>query len=283
MHARRTRKQAVRAKGSGDSGLGLVDPLQEQKNEKIRLFMLDFIQQKKDRIKEVKKELEVLSAIPDQILEVELLKMPLSIRQMKVGDYYKLMGANKVEAAALPKVDSLDEELCEAKLVRKNSKRVKVTTSTEYHDPVGSKGMSTIQKSRTVQKITKSKSFVGESSKKPTMLRSISATPLGKAPRKLLSSTSICRTESQMSRCTRSSRNRAKSSLTDHQFLDGVPLLHIPLVDGQTLSSANDDLESVDVELLRPDTVQHIHTLVGRLTNLCTKAYTQQQGCIPVT
>ncbi|XP_040185404.1 borealin-2-like isoform X2 [Rana temporaria] len=281
MLSRRTRKQAGRAKGSGDSGLGMVDALQEQKNEKIRLFMLDFVQQKKDRIKEVKKELEVLSAIPDQLLEVELLKMPLSIRQMKVGDYNKLMGGNKVEEAAL-KMDNLDVEHCEAKLVRKNSKRVKVTTTTEYHDPIGSKGMSTIQKSRTVQKVAKSKSCL-ENSKRPTMLRSISATPLGKTPRKLLSSTSICRTESQLPRCTRSSRNRAKSSLTDHQFLDGIPLLHIPLVDGQTLSSANDDLECVDVELLRPDTVQHIHTLVGRLTNLCTKAYTQQHGSSPVT
>ncbi|XP_072278457.1 borealin-2-like [Pyxicephalus adspersus] len=277
MHPKRNRKQGGRAKGSGDSGLGLVDPLQEQKNEKIRLFMLDFIQQKKDRIMEVKKELEVLGALPDQILEVELLKMPLSIRQMKVGDYYKLMDANKVDDAALVKVDSLEEELREAKLVRKNSKKVKVTTTTEYHNPVGSKVTSTAQKTRTVQKIAKSKSFVGESAKKPTIVRSVSATPLHKAPRKVLASASSCRTESRNASApyTRSTRNRAMSSLGDNlPLLDGVPLLHIPLMDGQTLSSAVDDLESVDVELLRPDTVQHIHNLVGQLTNLCSKAYT---------
>ncbi|XP_018425506.1 PREDICTED: borealin-2-like [Nanorana parkeri] len=283
MHPKRTRKQAGnRAKGSGDSGLGLADPLQEQKNEKIRLFMLDFIQQRKDRIEEVKKELEVLDGLPDQIMEVELLKMPVSIRQMKVGDYYKLMEANKVEEAALAKADSLEEELREVKLVRKNSKRVKMTTTTEYHDPVHAKVTSTTQKSRTVPKITKSKSFVGDSAKKPAMMRlliyssrSISATPLGKAPRKALLSTSSCRPEA---RNTRSTRSRAMSSLGEHQpLMDGFPLLHIPLLDGQTLSSAVDDLDSVNVELLRADTVQHIHNLVGQLTNLCTKAYKTSQ------
>ncbi|KAM5138131.1 borealin-2-like [Mantella aurantiaca] len=300
MSSKRTRKHGGhRAKGSGDSGVVMTDQRQEQKNEKIRLFMLDFIQQKKDRIEEVKKELEVLSVLPDQILEVELLKMPLSIRQMKVGDYYKLMGANKDEEAALVKVDGLDEELREVKIVRKNSKKGKGgITNPALQDPrcygymlisppFTKKGKSP-EPNASVHvswspsaspSVIKSKSFVGEIAKKPAIVRSVSATPLNKAPRKVLGSASSCRTDSQMSRNTRSSRNRAMTSLGDHQpLLEGFPLLHIPLMDGQTLSSAVDDLEAVDVELLRSDTVQHIHTLVGQLTNLCTKAYTQQQG-----
>ncbi|XP_073416923.1 borealin-2-like [Dendrobates tinctorius] len=283
MPPKRTRKK-LGSRESGDSGLGMADPLQEQKNEKIRLFMQDFIQQKKERMTEVKKELEVLSMLPDQILEVELLKMPTSVRQMKVGEYYKLMDLNKADSASLVKADSLDEELQEAKLVRKNSKKVKVTTTEGPHDP---KVMSTTQKNRTVQKVVKSKSLVSltnDSGKKTASLpRSISATPLNKAPKKMVS-TSSCRTISRASRNvvapppTRVTRSRVCSSVTDIPTLhEGLPFVHIPLVGGQTLSSAYDDLESLDVELLRQDTVQHIHTLVGQLTTLCAKA-TQHLG-----
>ncbi|KAG8562728.1 hypothetical protein GDO81_015786 [Engystomops pustulosus] len=122
---------------------------------------------KKERMGEVKKELEVLTMLPDQILEVELLKMPMSIRQMKVGEYYKLMEMNKAESTPVVKVDNLDEEV---KLVRKNSKKVKVTTSVEYHDHVASKVMSTTQKNRTIQKVQNSKSLVvGLTKQKPTL------------------------------------------------------------------------------------------------------------------
>ncbi|CAN2389373.1 Component of the chromosomal passenger complex (CPC), partial [Pristimantis euphronides] len=277
------RKVGSRTQGSGDSGLGMVDPLQEQKNEKIRLFMQDFVQQKKERMTEVKKELEVLSAIPDQILEVELLKMPISVRQMKVGEYYKMMEMNNADLASLVKADSLDEELREANLVRKNSKRVKVPASVDFSNPVAAKGMSTTQKSRTVQKVLKSKSLVSltnDLGKKSTSLtRSTSATPLNKTPKKIMSTLSS-RTVSRTSRnptgpVTRSTRNQTTSSLSDIPLHEGLPFVHIPLVDGQTLSSAYDDLESLNVELLRQDTVEHIHTLVGQLTNLWAKASTQ--------
>ncbi|XP_056409327.1 borealin-2-like, partial [Hyla sarda] len=237
----------------------------------------------KERMKDVKKELEVLTMLPDQILEVELLKMPMSVRQMTVGEYYKLMELNKAESAPVLKADSLDEELREAKVVRKNSKKVKVTTSVEYHETLASKVMSTTQKNRTIQKVSKSKSLVSlvnDGKKTPSLARSISATPLNKASKKM-ASVSSCRTASRTSRNatgppTRSSKTRAFSSLSDNLPLhEGLPFVHIPLLDGQTLSSEYDDLESLDVELLRQDTVQHIHTLVGQLTSLCAKASTQ--------
>ncbi|XP_066438744.1 borealin-2-like isoform X1 [Eleutherodactylus coqui] len=258
---------------------------------------------------EVKKELEALARLPDQILEVELLKMPMSVRQMKVGEYYKLMEMNKAEPAPLVKVrglliftvlcppgvpfmyctgfllqaDSLDEELREAGLV-KNSKKGKATASVESHRSAGSKGMSTTQKNRTVQKVPKSKSLISltkDTGKTSTSLpRSISVTPLGKAPKKM-TSMSTWNTGSRPSRnmtgpVTRSTRNRTASSLSDDPLNEGLPFVHIPLVDGQTLSSAYDDLESLNVQLLRQDTVQHIHTLVGQLTNLCAKASSTQ-------
>ncbi|XP_063808589.1 borealin-2-like, partial [Pseudophryne corroboree] len=239
----------------------------------------------KERVAEVKKELDVLSALPDQILEVELLKMPMSIRQMKVSEYYKLMEANKMDAAV--KVDALDD-LPEVKLVRKNSRKAKEMTSADYREPVGCKVMSTLQRNRTVQKVPKSKSLVsltgGIEKRTIAMTRSISATPLNKAPKKMMTSVSSTRLVSRTSRNavpppSRSSRNGGFSSLSDNLTLyEGLPFIQIPLTDGQTLSSAFDDLETLDVELLRHDTVQHIHTLVGQLTNLYTKASTQQQG-----
>ncbi|XP_075693224.1 borealin-2-like [Rhinoderma darwinii] len=285
MPPRRTRKRfGAQSRVSKDSGLGMVDSLQEPKNEKIRLFMQDFAQQKKERLEEVKKELEVLRALPDQILEMELLKMPMYMRQMTVAEYSKLMQVNQAESAPVVKAGGVDEDLREAKLVRKDSRKVKVSTSVDHREPVASKVMSPMQKNRTVQKVPKSKSLISlinDAGKNTTSLaRSFSVTPLNKAPKKMVPASSS-RTVSITSRnmttlTTRSSRTRAFSSISDHLPLhEGLPFVHIPLVDGQTLSSEYNDLESLDVELLRRDTVQHIHTLVGQLTNLCAKATTQ--------
>ncbi|NWS52074.1 BORE2 protein, partial [Chunga burmeisteri] len=73
---------------STDSG---VDPdrralSQEKKAQRIALFLSDFDQQAKEKIQEMKKELDSLLQTAEKAFTVELLKMPVAIRKMKRKD-----------------------------------------------------------------------------------------------------------------------------------------------------------------------------------------------------
>ncbi|XP_065517102.1 borealin-2-like [Lathamus discolor] len=146
----------------GGPGCGVL--FQETKNQCIALFFRDFDQQAKENIQEMKKELDSLLQTAEKAFTVELLKMPIAIRKMKRKDllstpakvepatshcndvswswfpdrHYMVFGVGLREgeevALAATVTDYSLEDIANPKLVRTNSKKVKVTTIVEYKD-----------------------------------------------------------------------------------------------------------------------------------------------------
>ncbi|XP_063293924.1 borealin-2-like isoform X2 [Pelobates fuscus] len=269
---------------SSDSGVqkGKYDAMQVKKNDIIHLFMKDFVQHGKDKMDELRRELQSLIPTAEKALDVELMKMPWTIRQMKFGDYLNFIGDESAVTEAALKLDCLND-MPQSKL-RKSSKKV-VKVSTAAH-PEQDKVTTTAAKDRTVQKVLKSKSLVsltGKPTKKThSLTSSVSATPIDKATKKVLTTDRITRTTARTpaTPLLRPSRSATTLSFGDHLLSDLIPCVKIPLADGQSVCSAGDDLEHLNIELLRNDTVLQIHALVGQLTNLCAKA-SNQNGNMP--
>ncbi|KAL7978916.1 hypothetical protein Chor_013405 [Crotalus horridus] len=159
------------------------------------------------------------------------------------------------DAAAATAVATLEKSNCgignlhSPRLIRTNSKRVKVTTIVEYKEAKEDQGT---QSKKTSQKIFKTKSLTSAITDKKGIL---------------------CRF-AQRGLFTGNSERTQTSSLRSSSMPPerSLPFVNIPLSDGQTLCSSGDDIQNIDVQLLNNDTVQHIHTLVNQLTALCGKA-----------
>ncbi|XP_060110170.1 borealin-2-like isoform X3 [Heteronotia binoei] len=233
-------------KRSGDSGVvpdrGLLS--KEQRDQRISLFLQDFDQQD---LKEDEAAATVVAAA--------------MVTDCSVGE------------GATPK------------LVRSGSKRVKVTTIVEYEDSDRESGL---QGKKTSQKIFKTKSLASLTSSfkgKQSTSRSACSTPNARNPEK------PCKLERSASapKCTPVGSKRLPQRVLSNSasapdrtcgptlrsvsmpHKKAVPFVNIPLADGQTLCSANSDLQNINVDLLNDDTVRHIHTLVNQLTVLCGK------------
>ncbi|XP_026531690.1 borealin-2-like [Notechis scutatus] len=277
-------------KRSADSG---VEPdrsvlSKEQRHQRISLFLQDFDHQAKEHLQEMKKELASLLQMAEKAFQVELLALPPDMRKMKRKD---LLDLKEEDAAAATAVATLEASNCgvgnlhNPRLIRTNSKRVKVTTIVEYKEAEDEQGM---QSKKTSQKVFKTKSLTSAiMDKKGILCRSASvcSTPnmrriersasLREPPRSTPRFTgSGSKRFSQRGLSTGPSQRTQASSLRSSSMPPerSLPFVNIPLTDGQTLCSSGDDIQNIDVQLLNNDTVQHIHTLVNQLTALCGKA-----------
>ncbi|XP_027323016.1 borealin-2 isoform X1 [Anas platyrhynchos] len=275
------RKPPVKRR-STDSG---VEPdrgalSQEKKAQRTALFLRDFEQQAKESIREMKKELDALLQTAEKAFTVELLKIPLAIRKMKRKDLLNLQGREEVALAAAVSDSSL-EDVPNPKLMRTNSKKVKVTTIVEYEDAKHTSAK------KISKKVCRTKSLVslgsGLNSKLNPMSRSVYSSEAVKTVASDCSATNLKATpktsksiglQQTVSR-TAPTSGRVQGMLLRSRSVPQhrtVPFVNIPLADGQTLCMAGGDLRNIDVQLLNQDTVQHIHNLVSELTVLYGKA-----------
>ncbi|KAH0619610.1 hypothetical protein JD844_000379, partial [Phrynosoma platyrhinos] len=257
----------------------------------------------KESLQEMKKELASLLHTAEKAFGVELLALPMVMRKMRRKDLINLKEeevAAATVAANLEVNDCCVRELSNPKLVRTNSKRVKVTTIVEYKDEkdeIGTQAKKSTQKRSKDEIITCSSNqfhgfcfssglllytvlqrqevlsdlllYVNNQYLPPSALKEQPGTDyyfIEIKPVRTSISRALQRGHSQ--NVSASEKTRAatlRSSSMPHER--SIPFVNIPLADGQTLCSAGDDLQNINVELLNDDTVQHIHTLVFLLFN----------------
>ncbi|XP_030060245.1 borealin-2 [Microcaecilia unicolor] len=270
------------------------DVLQAQRREKMRLFIQDFVQQGKQIVADLKKRAQTLVSTTEKAFAVELLKMPTAVRQMKRKDFLSLKGDEEATIAAIMKECLIDDSSI-MKVETNNSKRGKGKTTVVEHDEHKGPTTRTMSTNRKLQKLSKTKSGVLSASSRGTkqantLPRSVYATPATKRYKKTISATAVGLTsegsipvfkrefEAPILRSVCSSEKIQSALLNVSQLSVDltVPLVNIPLADGQTVWSTGDDLETIDVELLHSDTVQHIHNLASRLKALCGKVAANQ-------
>ncbi|XP_041314540.1 borealin-2-like [Pyrgilauda ruficollis] len=236
---------------------------QKKRDQRIALFLSDFDQQAKEHIQEMKKELDSLLQTAEKAFAVELLTMPAAVRKMKRKEVLDLQGREEVALAAAV-TDCSVEDMPNPKLVRTNSKKVKVTTIVEYEDAKNSSAK------KITKKISKTRSLVSLASGLSGKLNSLSSATNLKATPKGAKSAGLQQTVSRTLPASGRVQSMLKRSKSVPQH-KSVPFVNIPLADGQTLCTAGGDLRNIDVQLLNQDTVQYIHKLVSELTVLCGK------------
>ncbi|XP_019326932.1 PREDICTED: borealin-2 isoform X3 [Aptenodytes forsteri] len=196
----------------------------------------------------MKKELDSLLQTAEKAFTVELLKMPVAIRKMKRKDLLitDLRGGKEAALAAVVTECSL-EDIPNPKLVRTNSKKVKVTTIVEYEDAKH------ISAKKIPKKVSKTKSLVslasGLNSKLNPLSRSVHSSASVTEVVKSLASDCSATNFKAMPKVSKSaglqqtvSRTVATGGRVQGMLLRSksvpqnktVPFVNIPLADGQS-------------------------------------------------
>ncbi|XP_053144960.1 borealin-2-like [Hemicordylus capensis] len=191
----------------------------EQLDKQLSLFLQGFDHQARESLQEMKRELALLLQTAEKAFRVELLMLPFQMRNMKRKDLLHLK--EEEVAAVLASTEAKDcpvEDLPTPKLVRSNSKRVKVTTVVEYKEE---RELNRMPAKKTSQKVFNIHSLVSLAS----VMKGKQGSPRHRDLQRGISKS----TSSAEKICGVTLR----SALIPCE--KGVPFVNIPLDDGQTL------------------------------------------------
>ncbi|XP_051884526.1 borealin-2-like isoform X2 [Pristis pectinata] len=255
-----TRAQRVHCLDSAVSAQAVLS--QEVKDEKVQLFMKYFDAKANEKIREMEQTFGKLMDMVGSVLAVHLLKMPAAIKRIKLKDFLVTGGTDQVPVAAV--MADLPDEGVIATLANKAKKKGKAPLTLNSTESK-SRAKSTTAKSRTVPKVPQTKPSLFSNHDKEMHIRS--------GPKPGNEKTSVHQ-GALMKKSLSDKRIGPKASKCSYpkRVNRSLPIIKIPLADGQAISAAGEEVNNIDVQSLDPQALQGIQLLVTQLTALCEKA-----------
>ncbi|XP_053310516.1 borealin [Spea bombifrons] len=261
------------------------------KNEKLASFIKDFDSQVKTIVEELKASVTSNLKEVDSLYNIELIKLPLAIREMCWLDFFAKGGSERaLEAATTVNVDMDEITSSVSQTPFKSSKKAKKHKMESIQDDLENTALKSVLR-------TKSKAKV--SAKKPATARKTRASAANVA--------NTSKRASKRSRATPSTNRMADSSILgvtpkvtpkfDTRVFktpglrpenaqepvyslsaNGSPLaslnkvfLNVPTLEGKNIRLMADDVNNVDLSRLDPQAYENIKLLTSQLEKICKK------------
>ncbi|OCT92135.1 borealin-like isoform X1 [Xenopus laevis] len=256
------------------------------KNEKLASFIKDFDSQVKIITEEMKASVINILKEVDSQYNIEIIKLPMAIREMSWLDYIAKGGSQKaLEAAATVKVDmdEITSTVTKTPFKKANKGKCKPDDETEELNPlksvirtktkakVAAKKPSTARKTRASIGNNTSKRTSKRGRATPSASKQVNTSLLGYTPAATTRfDTSIFKTPAVRTPCMQEpvytfSANGSPLAGMDELFIN------VPAGDGKIIRLLASEVDSLDINRLDQQTFENIKILSSRLGRLCKK------------
>ncbi|XP_018105038.1 borealin-like isoform X2 [Xenopus laevis] len=223
------------------------------KNEKLASFIKDFDSQVKIITEEMKASVINILKEVDSQYNIEIIKLPMAIREMSWLDYIAKGGSQKaLEAAATVKVDmdEITSTVTKTPFKKANKGKCKPDDETEELNPLKS--------------VIRTKTKAKVAAKKPSTARKTRAS-IGNNTSKSIFKTPAVRTPCMQEPVYTFSANGSPLAGMDELFIN------VPAGDGKIIRLLASEVDSLDINRLDQQTFENIKILSSRLGRLCKK------------